>query len=1080
VTVAGVAAAVDGESWLAVGVPVGEGMTILTALATDAAGGLTGAASVSLARDATPPRIAIELPIDGARVGAAAVSVAGLVNDLVAGSATGTDATVTVAGVPAQVRNRSFLAEGVPLAPGENLLEAVAVDAGGNVGRATVRVVRGAPEGPHLAAVGGDGQSAVIGAPLPEPLVVEARDAGGAPVAGVEVTFRVLGNDGHLGAGARRLSVVTDGAGRAAASFTLGGRAGLGNQRVEATAEGYAGVVLAAGAETGAPVLIVVETGDQQTDVAGQRLSFPLVAAVLDAGFNRLAGVPVRFEVVRGGGRFADGETTFVTVTDPSGRASAALTLGEDDGVANNVVEARIEGGDDGVFAAFVATGRAAGRVADTAIEGVVLDNADQPVPGAMVWLPGTPLFTHTDAGGYFRLAPAPPGLVLLHVNGDTTPRAGTWPRLEFLIMDVPGRVNGVRRPLYLLPIDVERGRRVSATTGGTLTLPEVPGFALEIAPGSVTFPDGSREGVVSVTSVHPDKVPMSPAFAQQPRFIVTVQPAGAVFEPPARLAMPNVDGLPPGAVTELYSFDHDLGSFVGIGPATVSEDGLRVTSNPGVGIVKAGWHCGGNPTASGTPHDCTSCEICDGSQCVPGCAAQSVGEPALDLFANLKACSCVQDDPCKIKSCSEDGGPCDQAVERKILSVEATANNEDPFEGEFVKDKDVLLIARVKAENCPNLEVKLDTGEGVVLTAELCDLEPDDTRVYCKEWEYSRPGHFRGKAEAICHPCTKERKDDNFDVKLFKVEITLAIDGDITISTDGKYTEDAKIKASAIRTDTGDVYTDFNETLPVVEEDTMVYSKNTEHGAMLPSSAQFTAGEARFTAKSLAPPNGDQPPAPARITIRGDYEVRGGPLSVEQWVTSGQIDPRWRDGTYDWVEARARDLLGEGDPVFDSIIAYEQAVLPDDNRDAENLATPGQPTSIIRIDPHENSMRIDGVALQVCSFLYRKNFTSTMLHEGRHGYQWWLLYQPLGTDDNQDGFYSNSDDQDGLVDVVPLAPSDYLLDTADDRTVCDIDITKTRQTLSYQGDLVFDRPKEPHFVSWAHEMDAFDYSDDP
>ena len=76
----------------------------------------------------------------------------------------------------------------------------------------------------------------------------------------------------------------------------------------------------------------------------------------------------------------------------------------------------------------------------------------------------------------------------------------------------------------------------------------------------------GSKTGCVSVTVVHGDKVPMVPGFGQQPRFIVTIQPAGAHFNPPAAITLPNVDGLKPREVTEMYSFDHDIGSFVAIG----------------------------------------------------------------------------------------------------------------------------------------------------------------------------------------------------------------------------------------------------------------------------------------------------------------------------------------------------------------------------------------------------------------------------------------------------------------------------------------------------------------------------------
>ncbi len=133
-----------------------------------------------------------------------------------------------------------------------------------------------------------------------------------------------------------------------------------------------------------------------------------------------------------------------------------------------------------------------------------------------------------------------------------------------------------------------------------------------------MTFPGGGKSGVVSVTVVHDDKVPMVPSFGQQPRLIVTIQPAGARFEPPARLTLPNVEGFAPGQVAEMYSFDHDLGHFISIGPATVSEDGSVVSSNNGVGIVKAGWHCCGFPAHTGAENNCPECTKCTGDDCLP------------------------------------------------------------------------------------------------------------------------------------------------------------------------------------------------------------------------------------------------------------------------------------------------------------------------------------------------------------------------------------------------------------------------------------------------------------------------------
>lgn len=78
-----------------------------------------------------------------------------------------------------------------------------------------------------------------------------------------------------------------------------------------------------------------------------------------------------------------------------------------------------------------------------------------------------------------------------------------------------------------------------------------------------MTFPNGDREGYLSVTPVNASKIPMAPPNGMQPQLIVTIQPTGARFDPPAPLQLPNVDGHAPGAQVEMYSFNHDLEEFV-------------------------------------------------------------------------------------------------------------------------------------------------------------------------------------------------------------------------------------------------------------------------------------------------------------------------------------------------------------------------------------------------------------------------------------------------------------------------------------------------------------------------------------
>ena len=648
VDVNGIPATVQADgSFAASGVPLIEGGNVLTAT-LQASDGAVNTASIHVVRDLTPPRVEITTPADGATVQTASVAVSGLVNDIVAGTVNAQEATVTVNGVAAVVSNRSFLATGVPLSLGENLLTVVAVDESGNVGQSTAQVVREDPAGStRIETAAGDLQQGMVRTLLPGPLQAVVLAADGTPMPGRTVVFEEESGGGELDGGKRRIAVTTDAAGLATAHWTLGRRAGT--QRVRASAVGMSGsVTFTALAGTGQAAFIVVDAGGQQVGTAGQQLPRPLIATVTDDGFNRLGGVPVEWTVVKGQGHFATGDTSMIVQTDSDGRTNATLVLDPAEGVANNVVTARISGLPGSPFASFTASGRAAGPAGATAVTGVVLDNTSRPIEGVTVRIDGTALVATTDTEGQFRIDGAPVGEAEVIVDGSTAARPGVWASLAFRLTTIAGRDNDLGMPIFLLPLDVADGLYVDETTGGVLTVSDVPGLSLEIAPGTVTFPGGSKSGVVSMTVVHSDRVPMVPNFGQQPRLIVTIQPTGARFDPPARITYPNIEGLAPGETTDLYSFDHDLGHFVSIGPGTVTDDGTMLVSDPGVGIIKAGWHCGGDPvTGTGTPFKCENpCETCDGLQCVP---INGVSLPCDDKK------DCTVNDQCKGGTCAGD-----------------------------------------------------------------------------------------------------------------------------------------------------------------------------------------------------------------------------------------------------------------------------------------------------------------------------------------------------------------------------------------------------------------------------------------
>ena len=210
------------------------------------------------------------------------------------------------------------------------------------------------------------------------------------------------------------------------------------------------------------------------------------------------------------------------------------------------------------------------------------------PSPGVTVRVDDTSRQAKSDAEGRFEITEVPVGPVHLVADGTTATVQGEYPSLAYNIVTVAGVENPLAAPIYMVKVDTENAV-YAGPEDVELTLDKFPGFKLEIAKGSITFPDGEREGYVSATAVNASKIPMAPPNGMQPQFIVTIQPTGAKFDPPARLSLPNVDGHRPGAQVEMYSFDHDLEEFVAIGLGTVSEDGSVIRSNKGVGVIKAG-----------------------------------------------------------------------------------------------------------------------------------------------------------------------------------------------------------------------------------------------------------------------------------------------------------------------------------------------------------------------------------------------------------------------------------------------------------------------------------------------------------
>ncbi len=597
VKINGVPAIISGNTFFAQGVVLREGINLLTATA-ESTSGRVGAATVSVTRDTAPPRLVITAPRADGQLATTTIDVAGEINDTVVGTVNSTEVEVTVNGVPAAVINRGFRASAVPveeISPDVGRIVAIARDAAGNESHRHIDVRLAPPNSDRIVEMSGNDQTAQVGELLLEPLLIELRDGFDQAVPDQTVIFRVSRGDGSFETGERSLAVETDAFGQAAASFRLGSRFGAGNNRVEASAPGFAGrIYFTANSTRKLPDKVAIVSGGNQLGIVGKKLPEPLTVILSDEEHNCIEEVSVTFRIVEGGGRFENDDSEITVLTDSNGWASTPLFLGPMEGNDNNVVEVDFVGLEK-LPARFAASGRIPGPVNETSFVGIVLDNTDAPIPGATVGIPEAGLVTTTGDDGQFSLIGAPAGSATLEVDGSTTNRSGDWPSLEFHIVTVPGRENDLGRPIYLPRLTTEIAA-VSETQGGVCTISSVPGFRLEIEPGSATFGDGTKTGVVSVTQVHPDKVPMPPPMNMNPPIIVTIQPPDVHFDPPARLQIPNFEGLAPGETTEMFSFDHDLGMFVSIGTGTVTEDGAFLFSDPGQGVIKGGWHCGGPP----------------------------------------------------------------------------------------------------------------------------------------------------------------------------------------------------------------------------------------------------------------------------------------------------------------------------------------------------------------------------------------------------------------------------------------------------------------------------------------------------
>ena len=159
-----------------------------------------------------------------------------------------------------------------------------------------------------------NGQTGVVGQPLPQPVSVQVTDQSRNPVANVIVTWTVLTGGGAVA----QATSTTDATGTASVIWTVG--TAVGENTLRASIATGASVTITATGEPAVASAVTIVSGNPQTIAAGVT-SAPLVVMVTDPFGNRVGGAPVVW-TISGTGTISATSTK----TGASGQSSVTAT----------------------------------------------------------------------------------------------------------------------------------------------------------------------------------------------------------------------------------------------------------------------------------------------------------------------------------------------------------------------------------------------------------------------------------------------------------------------------------------------------------------------------------------------------------------------------------------------------------------------------------------------------------------------------------------------------------------------------------------------------------------------------------
>lgn len=230
----------------------------------------------------------------------------------------------------------------------------------------------------------------------------------------------------------------------------------------------------------------------------------------------------------------------------------------------------------------------------------------DVPLQGVTIRVDGFPeLDVTTNANGEFELVDVPAPDFFVHIDGLTSETGGPiagdgfYPVVAKEFHSVPGESTVIPFDIYLPFVldeavsELVPGEEMTVTLPDSQTQgdPDLAMVSLTVPADSLMNDDGSPGTEVGIFRVDSTRLPAPLPDNLDHSFDITIQSDADVFDQPAEITFPNVDGLAPGEQSLLMSFDHARAEWVVVGTMTVSADGLTLVSDPGQGVRAPGWH---------------------------------------------------------------------------------------------------------------------------------------------------------------------------------------------------------------------------------------------------------------------------------------------------------------------------------------------------------------------------------------------------------------------------------------------------------------------------------------------------------